>query len=67
MIPLDSSSAAVAPSTGQVEIVGRLASNVLLTHVVLRIELINDFGSMAVPPWEFDCLEDRNSYIKLFW
>jgi hypothetical protein len=66
VITLDSSGSAIAPSTGQVEIVGRLASNVLLTDVVLRIVLTNGFCEKVVHHGRYS-LKDRNTYVELFW
>jgi len=37
VVALDSSSAASAPCTGQVEVVGALAPNVAFTHMVLKV------------------------------
>jgi hypothetical protein len=39
VIALDGRSAAVAPSTRQVEIVGRLATNMTFTHMILEGKL----------------------------
>lgn len=40
VISLDGGGAAVAPLTGQVQVVGALATNVTLTNVILRIMLV---------------------------